>query len=58
MTIMADKEDKVGGKSRDVAHEAIILQLKADAPRVRVRPKGQNTTLSPPTASMGVKAKT
>jgi hypothetical protein len=55
---MADKEDKVGGKSRDVAHEAIILQLKADAPRVRVRPKGQNTTLSPPTASMGVKAKT
>lgn len=42
---------------REVKHEPAVLSITADAPRVRVKPKGQNITISPPAANMGVKSK-
>ncbi len=52
-TKLEDRDDPP--KDREVKHEAVLLSLTADAPRVRVKPKGQNIVLTPPSANMGIK---
>ncbi len=50
--------DDTKAESREIKHEAVVLSIKADAPRVRVKPKpdpNKSITLSPPSADMGVK---